>query len=152
MAFSINLLPEPVLDVDPGVTASYGEIEIGSFRERFVASLMYWRANDYKSHWDKALERIVYQSDTSCLITSIVDPSVASHLFWWPMYRVNDVIYIQNQILFFEHRSSPFNERECFSYVSGHRTLDEDGSRISEWSVPVEDIESFLRSDKRVAP
>lgn len=144
MAFSIGLLPEPVPDLDPGVIANYGQIKIGSFQERFIASLVYWDAAHYRCHWKQAVARIVHSSDISCLITSIVYPATAKYLFWWPMYRVRNTVYIQNQILFFDSLSSPLDEDNPFSFVTERRTVDEDGNAISEWSVSVDEMESFL--------
>ncbi len=144
MALSIRLIPDPFQDPESGVLVSYGSIEIGTFNERFLASLVYWRPNDYKHHWNEALTRIVSSSDVSCLITSIVDPSTASHLFWWPMYR-GDTVYIQHQILFFKNLSSPFNESDPFSSVPKRQRVDEDGNRISEWAVSIKEIEAFLK-------
>lgn len=144
MAFSIELLPDPVPDLDPGVIASLGIIEIGSFKERFIASLMYWSADDYRRHWKQAIERVLQSSTVSCLITSMLNPKTASLVFWWPMYRVNDTVFIQNHILFFETLQSPFDERNPFSFVPVRRTVDEDGNKISEWSVRISDLEGFL--------
>jgi hypothetical protein len=144
MAFSIDLIPDPVPDLDPGVVASLGTIQIGSFQERFIASLMYWSADDYKRHWRQAIERILHSSDVSCLITSVVDPTTANHIFWWPMYRVNEYVFIQNQILFFDQLQFPFDEQNPFSSVAERRTIDEDGNRISEWSVQIDELEEFL--------
>src|ERR1700737_4794581 len=103
MPFSIKLSSEPFHDPESGVLVSYGSIEIGTFDERFLASLVHWDPNDYEHHWKEALTRIVSWADMSCLITSIVNPSTASHLFWWPMYREGDTVYIQHQILFFKN-------------------------------------------------
>ena len=145
MAFSINLLSEPFQDPESGVLVSYGSIEIGTFNERFLASLVYWRPNDYMHHWKEALTRIDSLADVSCLITSIVDPSTASHIFWWPMYREEDTVYIQHQILFFNNLSCPFNENDPFSSVPKRQLMDEDGNRISEWAVSIKEIEYFLK-------
>jgi hypothetical protein len=144
MSFSIGLLSDPVADLEPGVIASYGRIEIGEFQERFIASLMYWGRGDYERHWKQALARILDSFNASCLITSIVDPAAASHLFWWPMYRVHDTVYIQNHILFFDSLSSPFNQNDPFPSIPKRRLVDEDGNHLSEWSVSIKDIESFL--------
>src|SRR5262249_7110148 len=102
MAFCIKLLNEPAPDLEPGVVARLGLIKIGAFEEHFVASLMYWNASDYTRHWSQAVERIVRSSTTSCLITSIVDPANSKFLFWRPMYRIGETVFIQNQILFFD--------------------------------------------------
>jgi len=144
MTFSINLIPDSVPDLDPGVIASLGVIQIDSFQERFIASLMYWSADDYKRHWKQAIERILHSSNVSCLITSMVDPTTGNHIFWWPMYRENDTVFIQNHIMFFDQLQSPFDERNPFSSVADRQTLDEDGNRISEWSVQINELEEFL--------
>jgi CdiI N-terminal domain len=144
MAFSIGLIPDPVPNLDPGVVASLGVIQIGSFQERFIASLMYWSADDYKRHWKQAIKRILHSSDVSCLITSMVNPITGNHIFWWPMYRMNGHVFIQNHILFFDQLQSQFDERNPFSSVTERQTIDEDGNRISEWSVQINELEEFL--------
>jgi hypothetical protein len=121
-----------------------GVIQIGSLQERFVASLMYWSADDYKRHWKQAIERILHSSDVSCMITSMIDPTTGDYIFWWPMYRVNEQVFIQNQILFFDQLQSPFDERNPFSSVTERLTINEDGNIISEWSVQIHDLEEFL--------
>jgi len=146
MAFSIGLIPDPVPDhveLDPGVVACLGVIQIGSFHERFLASLMYWSTDDYKRHWKLAIERIIHSSNISCLITSMIDPSTGTHIFWWPMYRVNENVFIQNQILFFDQLDSPFNELNPFSSVCARETINVNGDVISEWSVRIDEIEEF---------
>jgi contact-dependent growth inhibition (CDI) system CdiI-like immunity protein len=144
MAFSIGLIHDTVTNLDPGVVASLGIIQIGSYQERFIASLMYWSADDYRCHWKQAIERILNSSDVSCLITSMVDPTARNHIFWWPMYRENNTVFIQNCILFFDQLQSPFDERNPFSSVTERQTIDEDDNRISEWSVQINELEEFL--------
>ena len=147
MAFSISLIPDPAPNLDPGVAASLGVIQIGSFQERFTSSLIYWSADDYKRHWRQAVQRILHSFDASCLITSMVDPATGNHIFWWPMYRVNERVFIQNHVLFFDQLQSPFDERNPFSSVTERQTIDEDGNRISEWSVRIDDLEEFLKKE-----
>lgn len=148
MAFSISLLLEPVPDLEPGVKASLGLIKIGSFQERFSASLMYWNAEDYERHWKQAVARIIKSSAVSCLITSMLDPATANFIFWWPMYCEGDTVFIQNQILFLDQLPSPFDEHAPFSHVPERKILSEDGEKISEWFVSIKDLESFLRESK----
>jgi contact-dependent growth inhibition (CDI) system CdiI-like immunity protein len=144
MGFSIGLISDPVPDLDIGVVASLGVIQIGSFQERFIASLMYWSADEYKRHWKQAIERIFHSSKDSCLITSMADPASASFIVWWPMYRVNEIVFIQNQILFFDQLQTPFDERSPYSFVPKRRIMNEDGESISEWSVRIDELEEFL--------
>jgi hypothetical protein len=53
-------------------------------------------------------------------------------------------VFIQNHILFFDQLQSPFDERNPFSSVRGRQTINEDGNRISEWSIPIDELEKFL--------
>jgi hypothetical protein len=105
---------------------------------------MYWNRDDYEHHWKEALSRIVFLADVSCLITSIVNPISASHLFWWPMYREGNTVYIQHQILFFQNLPSSFNEKDPFSSIPKRQLIDEDGNPLSEWAVSTGEIEDFL--------
>lgn len=147
MPFSIALVNDPNLrfpDFDPKV-ASLGIIEIGPYKERFIAPLMYWSVDDYRRHWEQAIERILFhQSDVSCLITSMADPAKSAFIFWWPMYRVNNkTVCIQNHILFFDKLQSPFDESNPFSSVPERRTINEDGDNISEWLVSIDEVRHF---------
>jgi hypothetical protein len=147
MAFSIKLLLEPVPGIEPSGTASLGLIEIGPFQERFKASLTYWNADDYQRHWGQAVARIVQSSTTSCLISSMYDPKNANFIVWYPMYRVDDTVFIQNQILFLDELPLPFDENDPFSSVPERRTTSDRGELLSEWSVPLEDLKTFLLTD-----
>jgi hypothetical protein len=42
------------------------------------------------------------------------DPSVANFIVWWPMYRVDETVFIQNQLLFLDQLASSFNEDAPF--------------------------------------
>lgn len=144
MAFSIRLLPEPTPEHESDEKVSWGEITIGPFRERFLSPLSYWSAADYERHWRQAAARIVQSPAPSCLITSMRDPAMANFIFWWVMYRAGDTVLVQNQILFLDNLSPPFDPDDPFSSISERRTVSEDGEEISEWSIPIKDVESFL--------
>lgn len=144
MAFSIEFLDEHVPDLEPGVRASFGLIQIGDFQERFIASLMYWTKKDYARHWRQAIGRTVTGSERSCLITSIVDPASSNLLFWWPMYRIEQTVLLQNQLLVFDQLNSTFSANDPYVHVPDHKTVNADGERISEWSVPLQELDHFL--------
>ena len=146
MSFSISLLPEVLRSPDSDEMSALGIIRMGDFQETFNASLSYWNAGQYRRHWLKAVTRLVGTETTSCLITSMFDPAVANFIIWHPMYRQGDVVHIQNQILFLEEQPKPFNERDPFSSVAERQTRSEDGE-VSEWSVSIKDLESFLLAD-----
>jgi hypothetical protein len=144
MGFSVALLKEFAPDLDSGVIAVLGRIEIGEFSESFVTSLMYWSVCDYLRQWREGLERLIRGEKTSCLISSIVDPAVSSLLLWWPMCREGGIVHIQNQILLFDQLAVPFNEEDPYYSVGERRTVTEAGQPISEWNVEQVDIEAFL--------
>lgn len=146
MAFSINFLPDPVSNLKPNEEASYGLITIGSFQERFIAPLHYWKTKDYENHWKIAINRIIKNEQQSCLITSMYDPQNANFIIWWPMYRLDENIHIQNNILFFNQLGKPFEINAPFSFVPNHEILTEDGEKISEWIISIKDLESFINN------
>lgn len=145
MSFSITLQNHPPPEVEPEAKVTLGTIQIGAFEERFSASLEYWNKNDYQKHWKTALNRIVNGTEVSCLITSMADPRKADFIFWWPMYRTGEKVHFQNQILFFEQLSAPFNENDPFASIKERETVTEEGHQISEWSVPISDLRDFLK-------
>ncbi len=143
--FSIGLLPDLPSDMQSDKKANLGLIQIGAFEERFTASFAYWGPPDYERHWEEAIDRIVAGSSTSCLITSMASPSTASFIFWWPLYRLGNQVFIQNHILFFERLIVPFNENDPYASVRPRRTIDEDGHAISEWVTSIDDLRMFLQ-------
>src|SRR5688572_20025050 len=106
MAFSIDLLDETDSDTESGMS---GLLIIDSYVERFVVATDYWDVTRYRLHWRQAITRIVQQSVTSALITSMYDPSVANFIYWWPMYRLGDTVVFQNHILFFNELQTHFD-------------------------------------------
>lgn len=145
MSFLIELLPEAVPTEESEAPAQYGVITLGSFRERFVALTTFWNADDYRSHWRKAVARIVETGSDSCLITSLHDPTVSDMLFWWPMYRVGDRVRIQNGILLFEQLDEPFRLDNVFGFIPPRSTHSDDGEPISEWEVDTVALRAFLQ-------
>jgi hypothetical protein len=99
--FGIYLTGETVTEEgDPDFKAVRGEIRIGAFRERFVARVVFWGAEQYEKQWESALRKIVTGSTPAALITDYVEPNLSSgnSLWWWPLYREGDSVYIQNQL------------------------------------------------------
>ena len=62
------------------------------------------------------------------------------------MYRVGETVFLQNHLLFFDQLARPFSIDDPYSSLKDRETVDEDGNRISEWSVNFSEIESFARS------
>lgn len=139
------------LSQDEGLTdfeaARTGVITIGTFQERFVAPITFWQVRDYQRQWSEGLRRIVSGSEKSCLITALRDPRASKMLFWWPLYREEEDVFVQNSILLFDHLERPFDVRDPYASINERITINEEGQLISEWRVSVHDIEAFLAND-----
>lgn len=144
MTFDIRLDDYVYVDPSSGTDSREGEIVIDDFRERFVSLQSFWSASRYEAHWREAVERIVRDGERSCLITSIADPARSEMLFWWPMYREHDRVYVQNGMLFFGQLQGSFDPENPFPSVPDRTMINEDGERVSEWSLPVSDLQAFL--------
>jgi hypothetical protein len=144
--FDIYLTKEIVPEGDPGVEAVYGKIRLGAHSETFIASLVFWTSERYEQHWKVAVRRLIRGEDRSVLITSYIEPNrfPDEHLIWWPLYRVGTTVYIQNQLLFFDRLSRPFSVADPWTFVQARRTVNDDGDKISEWSVPIASFAEFL--------
>jgi hypothetical protein len=132
--FSIKLLP------GKAPRTANAEIVIGAHKEIAEVPLQYWRRDQYRDQWHGAIERIVSGKPTACLITGMHDPRTANFLMWWPMWREGEIVYIQNQILFMDDIRASFNESEPHRFIPKRATVTDDGEKISEWSVNVNDI------------
>ena len=139
MAFSIELLDDFASDLK----SRLGAITIGSYVERFVAATEYWDITRYRYHWHEAITRILQGSVKSALITSMYDPAVANFIYWWPMYRLGQIVQFQNHILFLNELEQ-FDPNDPFHFVPERITINDDGEKISEWSASIEDLERFL--------
>jgi hypothetical protein len=146
--FDIFLTCQLVEEPDRGFKAVYGQIQIGDFCETFVASLACWDQIQYAQHWASAVSRIMEGQERSALVTSFLEPSLSHHLVWWPMYRDRDVVYIQNQLLFFDQLAQPFSSKHLWDFVGERRQWSDDDQKISEWALPIQSMEAYLLRKK----
>lgn len=78
----------------------------------------------------------------SCPSEIIVFPPVP---FRWKCRDVNEIVYVQNQLRFYEQPASPFRLDSLYDYVADRKTVREnDGAPISEWQMPFHWIRDFL--------
>ena len=126
----------------------FGTIAIDDFQETFVIPLDYWGIGDYKQHWKKSLERTLRRED-SCLITSSYDPQKANFIVWWLLYNHKDELIIRNHLLFLNTLLQSFTPDNPYSFIPKYESENEDGDKISEWIVPMKDIEMFLAEDEK---
>jgi CdiI N-terminal domain len=142
--FEIILTDERVPETDSGVVALYGKICVGDYAETFITSLVSWNPNAYERHWVSALRRLLEGASKSALITSYVEPELADHLVWWPLYREGDTVYVQNHMLFYDQLEKPFSPRDPWQTVPQRRTVNGEGQRISEWVTDLSSVQKCL--------
>lgn len=132
--FSIKLIPSKTPRM------ANAEIVIGGHREIVEVPLQYWRREQYREQWRRAIDRIVSGESTACLITGMHDPQKANFIAWWPMWREGSTVYIQNQILFMDDVQGGFDEKDPYRHIPKRKTVTDEGERISEWSVRVSEF------------
>jgi hypothetical protein len=148
MSFSIAFLGEPPCYPydDPSTPAATGLLVIGDAKERFLASLYQWSKVDYERQWRQAINVLLRETKKSALITEYLSPDVASHFVWWPMYVVGNTVFVQNHLLFYEQLREPFAVANAPSFVRERQTLNDEGQKISEWSVSLSEVEAFANT------
>jgi hypothetical protein len=161
--FDIFLTGEIVTDQDDrDFKGVWGEIRIGAFRERFVAGVASWSAEQYEKQWESALRNIVTASTPTALITDYVEPNLSSgtSLLWWPLYREGDSVYIQNQLRILYRKGDSvymqdqlasagpldlqFSLQRPWESIKERKIVNGEGEKISEWATNVEYIEDCL--------
>ncbi len=145
--FSISFSEEPLeypYD-DPSVPAAAGSLVLGKCTEDFLANLGVWDKPDYKSHWTRQLRAVLAGDSRVALIVSYNDPKASTNLEIWRLYRDEDWVRFQNQLLPYSSLPPDFNVSDIDRYIKARVVTDEDGNRISEWNVHIRDIEVFLQ-------
>lgn len=120
-------------------------IRLGEYSEELHIPIDYWNAGEYKNSWKKALKDGLERGDHSILITSMYEPSSLNFFSSWIIYYDKENSFVQNKVIFLED----FPELDISrinDYVSDHQTINEDGFRISEWTVKTRDIIEFYHS------
>src|ERR1700676_4957520 len=123
MSFSIAFLDEPLVYPydDVKTPAASGLLTIGNSKEGFYSSLYQWSKQDYEGQWRQAINVLLNESSKAALIVEYIGPD-ASHLEWWPMYKVGDKVYLQNQLLFYNQLPVPFSLENPFVYLRDRET------------------------------
>jgi hypothetical protein len=72
---------------------------LGSFREGIAASFALWSEQEYQRQWLEGARRLLDADSCSAFITDVTDPPTACVINWWPAWRVDDLIVLQNHLL-----------------------------------------------------
>ncbi len=150
MAFAIRFLPDSSRVKVPvhGTLEAVGEIVLDESSEVFIAPLSFWTKAQYEAQWREALHRIVRNVSPSCLITVMNDPSTANFIYSWEMWRQGHEILFQEGTIFLEEHREHFDPNNPYGFIPEYSNMTEDGEQVSEWSVPVKDISTFLEQSR----
>ncbi len=141
---SIRFIDEKVKKVK-GVKYVCSKIKINDFNERFDTPLDYWGIDDYKQQWKEGLERLKTH-DVSCLVVGICDSKKGrKYLNWWPLYKEEDTIVVQNGVFYSDFYEEYFGDNEvtvknCYDFI-GPRIPEDfpEGLKPSEWVISLND-------------
>jgi hypothetical protein len=121
--FYIGFTSAPRRDEEDWLHA-VGALTLGPATEGFEADLGTWSIADYERH-------------------SYRGPEAAYH-FMWPVWRVGTDAVFQERLLFAEQLTEPFVPSKVYDFVGDRVIVDEDGRRVSEWTVPLGQLANFL--------
>jgi len=144
IGFTDDLLEYPYDDAD--IPAAPGRLMLGKTEEEFLANLSLWGKSDYEAHWIRELKALLEKNSKVALVVSYHDPKAASNMEIWRVYRDGDWAHFQNQLLWLDSLPEGFKVSEMSCYIQDRAVMTADGNRISEWNVPLRDIEVFLRN------
>ena len=119
-------------------------LTLQNYAEEEGADLTFWSTKDYENQWLTWLNQLMASRDEGALIISIHDPANAFRVWTWTMWKKDDQVLFQNRLLFMLEGSRTSNPACVFEYVGEYQSHDEDGDRISEWTVPIAAIRNFV--------
>jgi hypothetical protein len=124
-----------------------GIITLGSHWETFFSSHGLWECEEYRREWRNALLRVL-SFKPAALVTDMV-PVAGNILTWWPMWREADCVVLQNHLFFYDQHgvSGDLLIEQLYDLIGPRRAVSEEGTQISEWTVLVSEIESFLTQE-----
>lgn len=146
MAFSIEFsdrLDEQPYD-DPQIKAANGILVLGDDFESFLSNLGEWTRERYRTQWMRELSLLMGGASKVALITTYSSPEISSHLELWALYRDEEMVRIQNQLLFYDDLEANFSVENAREFLKNRETKTEDGAPISEWNVSFDEIKHFV--------
>jgi CdiI N-terminal domain len=79
------------------------------------------------------------------LVTTVQSSITEPLVDWWVLYKENDIVFIQNELIVDETykeliNGKPFTLDTCYNYITPRITHTSEGDKISEWSINLTDI------------
>jgi len=127
-------------DDEPG--CAYGKITIGDFWENFYMSHSVWKIKDYVKQW-KLAWKYLETHDTSIFVANVQSNHL---LITWPLYKIEDSIYIRNNLIIGESYekligNNPYTPETSFLYILPRKHFFSKfrGKKVpvSEWEVKI---------------
>lgn len=145
MAFNISQTNLPAEEIF-GERCKWCEIRINEFSERFVAPIEQWMLDDYNQQWKTAVTRIIKGAIKDYFMASMRDPEKSDFVSVYAMYREEERVYVQNQIIICSGNEEIIRSGDLSSLVNDREIETDDGERISEWETSIEDLKRFVES------
>ena len=142
--FAIAFLSREPEIQEEGWPALWGQITLGEYVERFLAPVDEWTPEQYQRQWWKAAERLL-GGESAAFVT-------APWQSWWAMWPEGENAIVQ------EHLLTPGRVAQLalgpallaggahHQLVATRETCSDEGDRISEWQVRIDDVQQWLRS------
>jgi hypothetical protein len=130
--------------MDEGIPFRGLRLTLQNYTEEEAADLTFWSTKDHENQWLTELNHLMASRDKGALIISIPDPANPFRVWTWTMWKKDDHVLFQNRLLFMLEGSRTFNPACVSEYIGEYQSHDEDGDRISEWTVPIAAIRNFI--------
>lgn len=120
--------------------AYLGKIIIGNFTETIYIPVEFWTLEDYKKQWKEGLRRIETEKK-SCLVATVQGyDNTVSLINWWPLYKVDDKIIVENCLLVGKYLTKtldnrPFTPETCYDFIPGKSRSKE----VSKWIIDLKE-------------
>lgn len=126
---------------------AFGRIVAGDLDETFESPVHYWGEASYRSSWRDELSRILCGADKAVLWTVVVDPSKANWLRGYTLYRFDADIRVQERLFIIDEFQSKLDLDNPSQVLPSYESVNEDGVRISEWSISPEHVREFIEAE-----
>ena len=126
------------------VNAGRGLITLGDHTQGFVAPLDLWSRRQYEAQWIAAACRLLEGQECTAFFTSVSDPAVVEYQRWWPVWREDKRLYVQEHLLKLELLDPPFDLSDPYVHIHERQQISEGGHRIAEWRLRLADMAAFV--------
>ncbi|TCP92060.1 hypothetical protein EDC44_12813 [Cricetibacter osteomyelitidis] len=134
----------------PPVMTEFGlniptRIFINDFQEDFLIPIGFWDEKDYLKSWINSLINRKKENKAILLVSAELEPNF---IFSWILYFEKNNVFIQNKILFPDEYDN-FTLENINTFIPNRNLFNEEGKKISEWSVDIQSIDEFYTKIKK---